>query len=172
MLVIARIYGVHYIQSSFNRFEETSSSWSVQFKFSFSLLFIGYHQLANFVWLQYPYSKLRNHTRFYWSPLIRKPHMTPISFVKTTESYEICRWIIRLSRPCIAAIAVWDIICLKEQEDIKVFLTLQPRKAILIFDNFIFEPVWVSEIQLLQLQFGVCALSLVHGCICLALSGP
>ena len=43
------------------------------------------------------------------------PHMTPASFVKTTESYEVCRWIIRglpigryiyrNTESCVAAIA-------------------------------------------------------------------
>ena len=32
---------------------------------------------------------------FHWSPSIGKPRMTPGSSVKTTESYEVCRLIIR-----------------------------------------------------------------------------
>ena len=29
--------------------------------------------------------RLQNHTRFHWSPLIGKPRIIPVSFVKTTE---------------------------------------------------------------------------------------
>ena len=32
---------------------------------------------------------------FHLSPLIGKPRMTPLSFVKITISYEVCRWIIQ-----------------------------------------------------------------------------
>ena len=30
---------------------------------------------------------------FHWSPSIGKLRMTPVSFVKSTESYEVCRWV-------------------------------------------------------------------------------
>ena len=83
-----------YIQSNFYRF-----FWKhlviVQFSlFNFFLLFIGHRQSENLVWLQYPSWRLRNHTRFHWSPSIGKPLMTPVFSVKTMESYDVCRRII------------------------------------------------------------------------------
>ena len=51
--------------------------------------FTGLHQLANLVWLRYPSSRQRNHTIFHWSPSTGKPRMTPISFLKTTKSYDV-----------------------------------------------------------------------------------
>ena len=32
---------------------------------------------------------------FRWSPSVGKPRMTPVSSVRTTESYKFCRWIIQ-----------------------------------------------------------------------------
>ena len=51
--------------------------------------FIGRHQLANLVCLRYPSSRQRNHTMFHWSPSTGKPPMTPISFLKTMESFDV-----------------------------------------------------------------------------------
>ena len=51
--------------------------------------FIGHHQLANLIRIRYPSSRLRNHMLFHWSPSTSKPHLTPVSFVKATESYAV-----------------------------------------------------------------------------------
>ena len=35
------------------------------------------------------FSLFRLFSAFHWSPSISKPHMTPVSFVKTEESFEV-----------------------------------------------------------------------------------
>ena len=79
---------------------------------SFSLHFIGHNQSADLVRLRYS-SSLRNHMRFHWSPSVGKLRSTPVSSVKTTELYEVCRWIIR-DGTCIAAIAGFNSLLLRQ----------------------------------------------------------
>ena len=45
--------------------------------------------------LRGPASRLQIHMMFHWSPSVGKPHMTPVPFIKPTESfadecYEVC----------------------------------------------------------------------------------
>ena len=72
-------------------FEETSSFSSVQFFLCFSLVITNWQTSYDSGLLR----QLGNHTRFPWSPSIGKPRTTPVLFVKTTESYEVCRRLIR-----------------------------------------------------------------------------
>ena len=63
---------------------------------SFSQLFIAHHQSANSVCLRYSSWRLQNDTRPHWSPSTGKPHMIPVSFVKTAESYDESYQVYRL----------------------------------------------------------------------------
>ena len=51
--------------------------------------YICHHQSVNLVLLQCPSSRLWNHTRLHLSPPVGKPRITPVSLVKTMESYKV-----------------------------------------------------------------------------------
>ena len=76
------------ISPTFLCVEEISNYWSVQF---FSV-FIG-RSIENISYVPGILRQIKNQTRFQLSPSNGKPRMTLVSFVKTTEPYEVCDWI-------------------------------------------------------------------------------
>ena len=50
--------------------------------------------------IPFSFVKTKSHTRFHLSSSISKSRMTPIFFVKTSESYAVCRLGHHLGKPC------------------------------------------------------------------------
>ena len=57
----------------------------------FFQLFIGHHLSANSCLTPVSFVKTTESYGFHWSSLIGKPRMTPVTSVKTTEAYAVCQ---------------------------------------------------------------------------------
>ena len=64
------------------------------FRFFFQL-FIGHHLSANFCLTPVSFVKTTESYGFHLSSSVGKPRMTPVTSIKTTEAYAVCQQIIR-----------------------------------------------------------------------------